>query len=61
MYWYLVLMSPEVATTAPWRGLFTTDYYKRHLVLVAVDEAHCIHEWLDDYSEHIKCIYINLA
>ena len=43
-----VLMSPEVATSLPWRQLFSTDYYKSHLVAVAVDEAHCIQEWLGD-------------
>ena len=43
------LMSPEVATTPPWRTtLFSTPHYRDRLV-VAVDEAHCIHEWLEGY------------
>ena len=39
-------MSPEVVVAAKWRDVFTDPYVKQHLVLVAVDEAHCIHEWL---------------
>ena len=38
----LVFMSPETATTNPWRNLFS----KGKIAVVAVDEAHCISEWL---------------
>ena len=41
----LVLMSPEHAVTPPWRRLFGSEYYKRHLAVVAIDEAHCIVDW----------------
>ena len=41
----LVFMSPETAVNAPWRSLFEVPYFKKHLVLVAVDEAHLICEW----------------
>ena len=34
-------MSPEHAVAPPRRGLFSCDYFKRHLVIVAIDEAHC--------------------
>ena len=43
----LVFMSPETATKSPWRDFFGSQYFLEHAVLVAVDEAHCIHEWLD--------------
>lgn len=41
----LVIMSPEQAVTLPWRGLFESPFYKINLVVVAVDEAHCISDW----------------
>ncbi len=45
-YWYIVFMSPETVVSAPWRQFFTTPFAKQHLVLVAVDEANCITDWL---------------
>jgi len=39
------MMSPETATSSPWRDIFCCPVIKQHLVLVAVDEAHCICEW----------------
>ena len=39
-------MSPEIAVQPPWRNVFCTPFFKKHLTLVAVDEAHCIPEWL---------------
>lgn len=38
----LVFMSPETAITTPWRNLFREG----KIALVAIDEAHCISEWL---------------
>lgn len=39
-------MSPENAISPPWRGVFSSGYVKEHLALVAIDEAHCIVDWL---------------
>lgn len=39
-------MSPEVAIAQPWRNVFMSPSLKQNLVLVSVDEAHCICEWL---------------
>ena len=36
-----VFLSPETATTKSW-CMFSDMYIKRHLVLVAVNEVHCI-------------------
>ena len=36
-------MSPETAISPHWRALFTA---KKQLALVAIDEAHCIVDWL---------------
>lgn len=38
-------MSPETAVSNPWRGFFSSELANK-LALVAVDEAHCVHEWL---------------
>ena len=38
-------MSPEAATTRPWRKIFEEAHFKANLSLLAVDEAHCITEW----------------
>ena len=42
----LVLMSPETATSTPWRNVFGEQYYRSNLCSIAVDESHCIVEWL---------------
>lgn len=41
----IVFMSPELATEQPWRELFSSSLFRGKLVLVAVDEAHCVTEW----------------
>ena len=41
----VVFMAPETAVSPPWRDLFST-VFKEMLAEVAVDEAHCISEWL---------------
>ena len=41
----LVFMSPEVSLSLPMNMFFSARYVKRNLVLVAVDEAHCITDW----------------
>ena len=43
---YLVLMSPETATSPPWRNVFGERYFMSNLCSIAVDESHCIAEWL---------------
>jgi hypothetical protein len=47
VYYCTVFMSPETAVKPPWRNIFQTPHFKKVLALVAVDEAHCIPEWLD--------------
>ena len=37
-----VFMSPETAITKPWRKLFKEG----KIAIIAIDEAHCISEWL---------------
>ena len=56
----IVFMSPETATQAPWRNIYQTSYFKEHLVLVAVDEAHCIPEWYTCWC-HFDLDYNNVS
>ena len=41
----VVMMPPEVATTS-WRSVFEKPHVKKNLVLLAIDEVHCICERL---------------
>ena len=39
-------MAPETAICLRWRAAFSTPVLKERLAMVAVDETHCISEWL---------------
>ena len=54
---FAVFMSPECAIKPPWRLIYTTPYGKNNIVLVAVDEAHCIEDWLVTVYTTYKYIY----
>lgn len=45
MCFFVVFMSPEIATSSPCREIFKTSHFATNLCLVAIDEAHCIPEW----------------
>ena len=46
IYWLLVVfMSPEIALSSSLNTILSLPFVKRNLVLVAVDEAHCITDW----------------
>ena len=43
----LVLMSPEsILMDLMWRDMLQSPVYQDNLVAVAMDEAHCVKEWL---------------
>ena len=52
----VVMMPPEVATTS-WRSVFEKEHVKK-LVLIAIDEAHCICEWLVNIPLYIMYLKI---
>ena len=42
----LVLISPEnIINDTPYRNMLLTETYKRKVVGLAVDEAHCVQTW----------------
>lgn len=44
----IVFATPEsMLSVNRWRRMLTCEVYKKHLIGVAVDEAHCISHWYD--------------
>ena len=41
-----VFFSPETLQLPAWRKVISSETFKDRLVLVAIDEAHCVSEWL---------------
>ncbi len=42
----LVFISPEgLFKTLEWRGMLSTDVYRKNLVGFIIDEAHCVKKW----------------
>ena len=41
-----VFLSSEMAVKPPWCNFFSSKFAKEHVVMLAVDEAHCITDWL---------------
>lgn len=39
-------MAPETALDPQWVDIFSTPLFRKNLALIAIDEAHCICEWL---------------
>lgn len=42
----LVFMSPETLQVREWRSVLSGEMFSKQVVVVAVDEARCISEWL---------------
>ena len=49
----IVFVSPEVALSSSFDTIFSLPFVKRNLVLVAIDEAHCITDWY--IATHVFC------
>ena len=48
--------SPEAVTLTIWKDIFVNGVWKNKLILVAVDEAHCISEWGKDFRPEFQNI-----
>ena len=46
MHFIAVFVSPETVQSPEWKALMCDPVTKKRVVMVAVDEAHCIAEWL---------------
>lgn len=56
----LVFISPEALfLTAEWRGMLSSNLYRRYLVGFIVDEAHCVKKWYVQLFSLYK-LYYNL-
>ena len=43
---HTVFMSPELAISSSCHTLFSKSHIKKNLALVAIDEVHCVLDWL---------------
>ena len=44
--YHLIFVSPEsIMTNLRWREVLWSNVYQQHLVVFAVDEAHCVPKW----------------
>ncbi len=41
-----VFMAPETAMQPQWRAVVSKEPFQHQLAMVAIDEAHCVVEWL---------------
>ena len=51
---FIVFMSPETIVLPEWRRLLAEPALQHKVCMVAIDEAHCIHEWLV-YVPYTQC------
>ena len=55
------IFSPESLQLPTWTKVISSKRFKERLVLVAVDEAHCIAEWLVHYLLYTTICALMLA
>lgn len=48
--YFLVFMSPETVASPEWRQLLAEPALQHRVCMVAIDEAHCVYEWLVQVS-----------
>lgn len=54
-HYHIVFAHPETLVSSKYgRDLLQSETYQEHVIAIAVDEAHCIVEWLVSHSLYIK-------
>ncbi|XP_063416394.1 uncharacterized protein LOC134698034 [Mytilus trossulus] len=53
----IVFSSPESVLKPYWKTVFLSATWQTHLKLIAIDEAHCISEWGDDFRKDYQQLY----
>ena len=54
----IVFISPEaLLTDSKWRDVLVSEVYQRHLMVVVVDEAHCVKKWWVSFNIDFNILF----
>ena len=53
-----MFLAPEMLELSAWKKVLSSEVFKERLAIVAVDEAHCIAEWLAVTVHVCVCMYM---